>query len=90
MFRTYGHYILRIPSPCKDCERRELGCHDRCGDYISYKKELIDSNNARVENINANPRRKSTTMKRSYENEIPECKVTSGIDKDSIEDNSEG
>ena len=90
MFRTYGHYILRISNPCKDCERRELGCHDRCKDYISYKKELIDANNARVENINANPRRKSTTMKRSYENEIPEYKVARNSDKNSVEGTSKG
>ena len=25
-------------APCKDCERRELGCHDRCDDYQTYKR----------------------------------------------------
>lgn len=27
---------------CKDCDKRVLGCHSTCADYISYKKELED------------------------------------------------
>lgn len=25
-------------SPCKGCEKRELGCHDRCEEYLKYKE----------------------------------------------------
>lgn len=25
---------------CKDCTKREFGCHDRCDDYKEYKKDL--------------------------------------------------
>ena len=24
--------------PCKDCEKRKVGCHQSCADYISYKE----------------------------------------------------
>lgn len=24
-------------SPCRDCERREVGCHSACIDYINWK-----------------------------------------------------
>ena len=27
-------------APCKDCTKRELGCHDRCDDYKLFKAEL--------------------------------------------------
>lgn len=27
-------------APCKDCEKRTLGCHSSCGDYANFKKEL--------------------------------------------------
>lgn len=25
-------------APCKDCPRRQPGCHDRCEDYKAYKQ----------------------------------------------------
>lgn len=25
--------------PCKDCEKRTLGCHSTCEDYIRFSKE---------------------------------------------------
>lgn len=31
-----------ISSPCKDCIKREVGCHSRCTDYIEYRKSLED------------------------------------------------
>ena len=27
-------------SSCKDCGEREPGCHDKCQEYASFKKEL--------------------------------------------------
>lgn len=27
------------PSPCKDCEKREQGCHGKCQAYIDYRKK---------------------------------------------------
>jgi hypothetical protein len=27
-------------APCKGCDHRYPACHDRCPDYISWKKEL--------------------------------------------------
>ncbi|MBR2388178.1 MAG: hypothetical protein IKB02_05350 [Clostridia bacterium] len=28
-----------MSAPCKDCERRYLGCHSECADYIKYSRE---------------------------------------------------
>lgn len=28
--------IYRGTSPCKDCKRRELGCHSSCTDYLGF------------------------------------------------------
>lgn len=28
-----------INCKCKGCEKRRVGCHDKCEDYISLKKE---------------------------------------------------
>lgn len=25
--------------PCKGCDKREIGCHSTCKDYISFKEE---------------------------------------------------
>lgn len=39
---SYGYKYSK--SPCKDCEKRKLGCHDICTDYIEYKKSANDIN----------------------------------------------
>lgn len=39
---SYGYKSRK--SPCKDCEKRKLGCHDICDDYIEYKKRAADMN----------------------------------------------
>ena len=31
---------MRPKSCCKGCEKREVGCHGKCADYISFRKEL--------------------------------------------------
>lgn len=30
--------MVKDKAPCKDCDRREIGCHSTCIDYISYRK----------------------------------------------------
>lgn len=33
-------------TPCKDCDRRQVGCHSTCPDYISFRKkrdELLEA-----------------------------------------------
>lgn len=27
-------------APCKDCERRVVGCHASCADYAAYKQDM--------------------------------------------------
>jgi len=27
---------MKLQAPCKDCEKRCLGCHSECADYINY------------------------------------------------------
>lgn len=29
-------------APCKGCTKRELGCHDRCEEYQTFKKEYAE------------------------------------------------
>ena len=31
-------------SPCMGCEKREVGCHARCGAYKEYRKALDEYN----------------------------------------------
>lgn len=30
-------YYRRTPSPCKNCDKRYLGCHSQCEDYKEWK-----------------------------------------------------
>lgn len=32
--------MKKIYNPCFKCERRVVGCHSTCGDYIKYKEEI--------------------------------------------------
>ena len=29
-----------MKAPCKDCEDRELGCHEKCDRYLAYRQEI--------------------------------------------------
>lgn len=35
---------------CKDCQKRTLGCHDTCPDYLAWRK-WKDESNARERQI---------------------------------------
>ena len=37
--------ISYIKPPCKDCIERQLGCHDKCNRYKSYKLEIETAKN---------------------------------------------
>lgn len=39
------------PQPCKDCEKRFLGCHDTCEDYAEFRKWRDMVNKARFESL---------------------------------------
>ena len=28
-----------MTGPCKDCQRREIGCHGKCTEYVKYREE---------------------------------------------------
>ena len=48
--------MKKIYSPCFKCERRVIGCHGTCEDYIIYRKEIkmtedVFSNYAKDEKI---------------------------------------
>lgn len=32
---------------CRDCDKRELGCHSTCQEYIEYKKRTEEYKNKR-------------------------------------------
>ena len=43
---------MRLQAPCKDCEKRYLGCHSECADYIDYnnkQQKIRDERAARSE-----------------------------------------
>ena len=43
---------MRLQAPCKDCEKRYLGCHSECADYINYnnkQQKVRDERAARSE-----------------------------------------
>ena len=48
-------------TPCKDCDKRYVGCHSTCEDYISFAKKKKKENDA----IKAE-RYKYSTMSWSY------------------------
>lgn len=29
-----------MKAPCKECDRRQIGCHGLCRDYMAWKDEL--------------------------------------------------
>lgn len=29
-----------MKAPCKDCDRRALGCHDHCEEYKEFRAEI--------------------------------------------------
>ena len=33
-----------ISSPCKDCQKREIGCHSKCKHYIEFRHDLDEIN----------------------------------------------
>ncbi len=33
---------MYIPAPCKDCEKRKIGCHSSCDDYLKFREWLDD------------------------------------------------
>ena len=41
-------------SPCKDCESRAIGCHARCGNYLTWRADLdcVIAEKARQAEIN--------------------------------------
>ena len=36
---------MKAVSPCKDCEKRTVGCHSTCEDYISFADAKRKENN---------------------------------------------
>lgn len=47
-----------IQSPCRRCEKREVGCHGRCEAYLAYQEE-----NNRYKAMSANDRRSLSPTK---------------------------
>lgn len=36
--------MIPVVAPCKDCEERELGCHDRCEKYQTFREARKEFN----------------------------------------------
>ena len=45
---------MRPQAPCKDCEKRELGCHGKCAEYQAFREEqhLFDLQMAKIRECN--------------------------------------
>ena len=35
------NHMSNMSSPCRKCQERKEGCHDRCLKYIDYKEQRI-------------------------------------------------
>ena len=44
-----------MTAPCRDCERREPGCHGSCPDYKGWREEMDRSMEARQKAREAEP-----------------------------------
>ena len=44
-----------LNSPCKDCPKRTMSCHDTCPEYIEYKKVRESISQKRLTEIANNP-----------------------------------
>lgn len=56
-----------MKNPCKDCEKRKLGCHGFCQEYQAWKAELDEVNRKRYaekENQFNNPPAKLSSIRR--------------------------
>ena len=40
-----------MKTPCKGCNRREIGCHAKCGDYAEFKVERAKLNERRKQAV---------------------------------------
>ena len=36
-----------MDAPCKECEKRVIGCHSKCEEYIKYKTEAANKEKER-------------------------------------------
>ena len=41
---NFSYSYKSSKSPCKDCDKRKLGCHGICNDYMEYKKSAANMN----------------------------------------------
>lgn len=48
----YDGNIYKAPKhKCKGCDRRYLGCHDHCEDYINARAEFLEEKRRGMRNI---------------------------------------
>lgn len=43
--------LMKVNAPCKDCEKRQVGCHSTCEPYIKFAQERKEMNEAKVKEI---------------------------------------
>ena len=39
MGKGKGLDLTTLKAPCRGCDKRQVGCHSTCEDYISYEKK---------------------------------------------------
>lgn len=55
-----------LSSPCKDCTRRFIGCHDTCQEYLLFKEGREYISKKRLEEIASAPSTQSFTGKKYF------------------------
>lgn len=58
---------MRHDNPCRDCDRREIGCHGRCENYIAWSTERT----AQLQKARAGRQADSVIIESTYRNKQP-------------------
>ncbi|WAW14627.1 hypothetical protein [Peptostreptococcus equinus] len=65
-FNSYHNSRLTKLNPCYTCERRFMGCHSDCKEYLVYKSKLDNINAKKGEYADVNAYIKSNAKKRVH------------------------
>ena len=47
--------LIKAVAPCKGCDRREVGCHSSCAEYLEFRKARDEMNARRNAEMTGRP-----------------------------------
>ena len=62
----YPTEVAEMMCPCKDCKRREVGCHGKCEDYKCWKAEVDEQSKRREAAKQVNRMMSNKAMRRIW------------------------